>query len=874
LLATSGRAWVGALAIVLTVVSLGPARLGAQDAAVGTAEPGRIGVGEESSSGGIFVQHRDRGARGMADPLAGVAALVRGGDPAAALAALDALPPAARALAEARYLRGRLLEDLRRPDEATAEYQAALDAAAVPAVPGEAPAPPSPSRSSPASQTVLPDAVRDDAVRRRALALARAGRCAEAAPLLAALPSRTAEVESQAAACARAAGDLDAALAFARAALRRAGERAIAERLALADVLEARGDRPAAARELRALATLRPDHAKDRLVLTRLGRLEGTGDTPRLSDDERLARAEKLLAARQHARCLDELAALSGRAAFREGPSPGGARAGARLPPRAPRRGRADQDARAALARLLHLEGMCLFGTRARHLEAARVLERAAALGGPTAAADLLHAARSLARADQDARAIALYDRVVRGFPATPEAGEAEYRAAALAVSLRTRDAERRLRAFLGLPGAARRRSGRPTQGPEADHVRAARALLGFLALDAGKPRDAHAAFVALAESGTGGLVRGRGSYWAGRAAEAAGDRAEAVRRYRDTIALEPLHWYALLSAARLRALGEDPGPPVPPASSEVAATRPVAASGSATHPSSGVSPDSGTSPGPSRSRNLAAVFTAPSDLAELALRALPDAARFYARLGLHPDAIAALRGAEDALRRAAPSGRADELLAEAHALVGDFHGAYRIAARHTAALAREPTAATAWVWRHAYPLAYAELVEAETRARGLPRGYLWAVMRQESGYDPRVVSRADAIGLLQVLPSTGEGIARAEGIRGYSRERLFEPAFNVRLAARHHQNLLADYGGRLPLAIAAYNAGSGRVDRWLRTIPHRDLDRFVESIPIDETRNYVRRVISHLARYTWIAALTEGAPSDAWPQVPLPDRL
>jgi soluble lytic murein transglycosylase len=711
----------------------------------------------------------------------------------------------------------------------------------------------------------LPAAVREDAALRRALALARAGRCAEAAPALAALPTRNADVEAQAAACARAAGDLDAALGFARAALRRAGERAIAERLALADVLEARGDRAAAARELRTLAITRPDHGKDRLVLTRLGRLEGTGDVARLGEDERLVRAEKLLAARQHARCLEELAALP-----RQGAPAASGRPSARAPrhagpPAAPRAAQA----RAALARRLHLEGMCLYGLRSRHADAARVLERAAALGGPTAAADLLHAARSLARADEDARAIAVYDRVAREFRDAPEAAEAEYRAAALSASLGARDAERRLRAFLGLPGPATSPSARapratpaarrPTAPPDAEHLRAARALLGFLALDAGRPRDAHAAFVALAESGTGGLVRGRGLYWAGRAAEASGDRAEAVRRYRETIAGEPLHWYALLSAARLRALGEDPGAPVPGAS-RVAG--PDGASPPAGAPPAGAPPALGSSPG------------APSDLAALASRAMPADARFYARLGLDADATRALRGAEDALRRAAPPGRADELLAEAHAHVGDHHGAYRIAARRSAELGRAPTPETAWIWRHAYPLAYAELVEPETRARALPRGYLWAVMRQESGYDPRVVSRADAVGLLQILPSTGAGLARAEGLAGFSRARLFEPAVNVRLSARYHQNLLADYGGRLPLAIAAYNAGSGRVDRWLRTIPHRDLDRFVEAIPIDETRNYVRRVVSHLARYAWLAAVAEGAPQDAWPDVPLPDRL
>ena len=129
--------------------------------------------------------------------------------------------------------------------------------------------------------------------------------------------------------------------------------------------------------------------------------------------------------------------------------------------------------------------------------------------------------------------------------------------------------------------------------------------------------------------------------------------------------------------------------------------------------------------------------------------------------------------------------------------------------------------------------------------------------MRQESGYDPDAVSRADAIGLLQVLPSSGRRIADQRGLP-FSRDRLFDPHQNIRLGAAE---IAAEWGRfRIegtdvqPLAIAAYNAGGARVQRWLHETGPVDLDLFVERIPFDETRNYVRRVTSHFARYRYAA--------------------
>jgi soluble lytic murein transglycosylase len=104
-----------------------------------------------------------------------------------------------------------------------------------------------------------------------------------------------------------------------------------------------------------------------------------------------------------------------------------------------------------------------------------------------------------------------------------------------------------------------------------------------------------------------------------------------------------------------------------------------------------------------------------------------------------------------------------------------------------------------------------------------------------------------------------------------FERDRLFDPAWNVRLGVAEMSELFRRFDGVLPLVIAAYNAGTARVERWLAeeaTNAPVDLDLFVERIPFDETRGYVRRVISHFARYRF------AEDPSRFPDVPLPATL
>ena len=129
------------------------------------------------------------------------------------------------------------------------------------------------------------------------------------------------------------------------------------------------------------------------------------------------------------------------------------------------------------------------------------------------------------------------------------------------------------------------------------------------------------------------------------------------------------------------------------------------------------------------------------------------------------------------------------------------------------------------------------------------------AVTRQESAMDKGAISSAGARGLMQLLPRTARSVSRSLRIR-YSRKKLLSDGnYNLRLGSAYLNRLLAEFDGSYVLALAAYNAGPSRVHRWVRELGHpresgaHAID-WVESIPIDETRNYVQRIFENLQIY------------------------
>jgi soluble lytic murein transglycosylase len=155
-------------------------------------------------------------------------------------------------------------------------------------------------------------------------------------------------------------------------------------------------------------------------------------------------------------------------------------------------------------------------------------------------------------------------------------------------------------------------------------------------------------------------------------------------------------------------------------------------------------------------------------------------------------------------------------------------------------------------MWDCVYPRPYADVVTRAEREQLLPRGLLWAVMRQESGFRAAVRSPVGAVGLLQLMPTTAERVAEELGEK-LEPDSLTRAHANVRLGSAYLRKLIDSFQGSVPLALAAYNAGPQAVARWLAGGEKLPLDLFVARIPYEETRGYVARVLSNLARYAYL---------------------
>jgi soluble lytic murein transglycosylase len=154
--------------------------------------------------------------------------------------------------------------------------------------------------------------------------------------------------------------------------------------------------------------------------------------------------------------------------------------------------------------------------------------------------------------------------------------------------------------------------------------------------------------------------------------------------------------------------------------------------------------------------------------------------------------------------------------------------------------------------WRYAYPLPWRKELEEYSRAQGLDPFLMAGLIRQESEFDARVISRSNAHGLSQIMPATGRELAQRLGIPGFSRTLLFNPAVNIRMGSFHLKNMFNYFGQKWEEAIASYNAGMGRVGGWLKNSPqqYREPAEWVETIPIDETRGYVQSVLRNADFY------------------------
>jgi soluble lytic murein transglycosylase-like protein len=329
-----------------------------------------------------------------------------------------------------------------------------------------------------------------------------------------------------------------------------------------------------------------------------------------------------------------------------------------------------------------------------------------------------------------------------------------------------------------------------------------------WASFDLGRHAEAAAGFArALSRADAPDGVRVTATYWNARIADLSGRRADAKNGYTRVADEFPNHYYGTLAATRL----SRPAPVAPTAAPAVVDPATLGSSG----------------------RWLAA-------------------ARALASVGLWDEAAPCYRAATagngklsaEVAFEAASAARAAAAISDAIGLaqsaIGDRD---RVAA---SSIPRD-------LWRLLYPAPSADAITREARGAGLDPNLVAAVALQESAFNPLAVSSAGARGLLQVMPSVGAELARAAGMKKFDSADLFDPAVNLKLGCAH----LAEYRrrfGSVPRALAAYNGGPSRVERWSSASGKDDDERFVERIPIPETRLYVKRVMtgSRLYAVAW----------------------
>ena len=147
-------------------------------------------------------------------------------------------------------------------------------------------------------------------------------------------------------------------------------------------------------------------------------------------------------------------------------------------------------------------------------------------------------------------------------------------------------------------------------------------------------------------------------------------------------------------------------------------------------------------------------------------------------------------------------------------------------------------------ILRAYYPLDYEDTIRAAAAANGLPAWLVAGIIRQESAFDPRATSPVGARGLMQLMPATASEMARRLDTR-YPADGLYDPEFSIELGAAYLAQLLKMFDGNVELALAGYNGGPNRILRmWNEAGPTPELDDFVENLDLDESRDYVKRIL------------------------------
>lgn len=150
----------------------------------------------------------------------------------------------------------------------------------------------------------------------------------------------------------------------------------------------------------------------------------------------------------------------------------------------------------------------------------------------------------------------------------------------------------------------------------------------------------------------------------------------------------------------------------------------------------------------------------------------------------------------------------------------------------------------------HMYPTTFSEYVEKYSDQYNLDKHLVFSMIKAESGFNPNAVSPRSAKGLMQIMDSTGEWAAEKIDIEDFNAAQLLEPELNIRIGCWYIARLLKQYNQNTELALAAYNAGSGNVSKWLKDKNISKNGITLDTIPFEETKNYVKKIKKYNSMY------------------------
>jgi soluble lytic murein transglycosylase len=415
--------------------------------------------------------------------------------------------------------------------------------------------------------------------------------------------------------------------------------------------------------------------------------------------------------------------------------------------------------------------------------------EALAAATGERRAAWLLELGRLRQRRDRDAALVTL-DRLVRDHPKSRDASDALFLKAEL------------------LEGAGRLAEAEKTYTrlaadyPDEDEAPVALWRLGWMSWFRGNHVETTARWSRLQSSRGGASLREAATYWLGRVWERRGDREQAARQFAQLVRDAPRGYYGLLAAKRA------------PAAMPSAAVSPFA-----------------FPPDPLEALKGDARFTRAEALRGVGLREYAD------------------EEMEELTRRSVGEPRRLYALSAAYVADERYHMALRILRRSFLGAARGGGASPREFWEMFYPLGWREALTAAAGRVSLDPFLVAAVVREESSFYPAARSRVGARGLMQLMPDTGRAVAQARQIPFPDPDVLDQPATNLELGTIFFAGLLREFGDAR-LAAAAYNAGPTRVREWWAGRRSDDLEVWVDQIPYNETRAFVKRVMLSWEEY------------------------